>query len=186
MDESQSKNETTSLPLEAAIEAILFYKGDAVPISELSKITGVSKEDAEGEIAHLEASLSRRGLSLIRSEQGIMLGTNPAAAALIAEMRKEELERDPGNAGLEALTIILYRGPVSKPEIDYIRGVNSATVLRNLLIRGFIEKTADKEGGRAFLYHPTTDLLAYLGISRIEDLPEYDRMRNGLESEKVT
>jgi segregation and condensation protein B len=93
---------------------------------------------------------------------------------MIEELQKEELSRDLGRAGLETLTIILYKGPISRREIDYIRGVNSGFILRNLLIRGLIERAESQTGERSFSYKPTLALLEYLGISKRDDLPEYE------------
>ncbi len=67
---------------------------------------------------------------------------------------------------------------------DYIRGVNSQFILRNLLIRGLIERTDNKVDARIFLYKPSLTLLTYLGISKIEDLPEYDAIRKDIKSYK--
>jgi segregation and condensation protein B len=75
--------------------------------------------------------------------------------------------KDLGKAGLETLSIILYQGPISRAEIDYIRGVNSNFILRNLLIRGLIERVENPHDQRSFLYKPTLELISYLGLSKI-------------------
>jgi segregation and condensation protein B len=93
------------------------------------------------------------------------------------------LVRDLGKAGLETLTIILYKHPIKRSEIDYIRGVNSSFILRNLLIRGLIERLTEKEGlGRGYLYKPTLELLSHLGVSKIENLPESASITSELEN----
>ncbi len=86
-------------------------------------------------------------------------------------------------SALETLSIIIYRGPITKKEIDYIRGVNSGFILRNLLIRGLIEKDESKEG-RGVQYKPTLDLLSLLGISNLSELPEYDAVKKEIEDFK--
>ena len=88
--------------------------------------------------------------------------------------------KDLGKAGLETLSIILYRGPATRRDIDYIRGVNSQFILRNLLIRGLVEKIQNPDDQRTFFYKPTFQLLSYLGIGKLEDLPEYLTMKNDL------
>ena len=70
-----------------------------------------------------------------------MLGTAPQMSATVETLTKEELMKDLGKAGLETISIILYKGPISRAEIDYIRGVQSNFILRNLLVRGLIEKS---------------------------------------------
>ena len=110
-----------------------------------------------------------------------MLGTSPENHDLIEKLKKDELSKDIGKAGLETLSIVLYRGPVRKSEIDYIRGVNSGSILRNLMIRGLIERKSDEKDQRSFLYVPTFDLLSFLGISELNELPEYEKVKTELE-----
>ena len=74
---------------------------------------------------------------------------------------------------LEVLAIVLYKGPLSKIEIDYVRGVNSVFTLRNLLVRGLVERAAIKNSG-GFIYRPTFQLLQFLGVKSLEELPEKD------------
>lgn len=100
-------------------------------------------------------------------------GTHPDQSALIEKFQKEELSRDLGRAGLETLAVIAYRGPISRREIDQIRGVNSGFILRTLLIRGLIERVESASGERSFTYQPTLKLLQYLGVTQREDLPEF-------------
>ena len=113
-------------------------------------------------------------LRVMRNGDELEMRTSPEASTLIEKLTKEELYRDLGKAGLETLSIILYKSPIKRSEIDYIRGVNSSFIIRNLLIRGLIERVTEKEGaGRGFSYKPTIDLLAHLGVAKLEDLPEY-------------
>ena len=85
--------------------------------------------------AQLEQDLKGRGLSLVRTDDEVMLGTAKEFSGLIEDLAKEELSRDLGKAGLETLSIVLYLGPITRADIDYIRGVNSQFILRALLIR---------------------------------------------------
>ncbi len=78
-----------------------------------------------------------------------------------------------GKASLETLTIILYRGPITKSQIDYIRGVNSNFILRGLLIRGLIEREKNPDDERGFIYKPAIELITHLGIGSLSGLPEY-------------
>ena len=86
---------------------------------------------------------------------------------------------------METLSIVLYRGPVRKSEIDYIRGVNSATILRNLLVRGLVERKTDENNQRSFFYLPTFELLSYLGISELKELPEYEQTQKEIEDNQI-
>jgi segregation and condensation protein B len=111
----------------------------------------------------------------------VALGTHPDLSELMLSIRKEELSRDIGKAGLETLSIILYKGEVARSEIDYIRGVNSSFILRNLLIRGLVERFTNPSDSRSYLYKPTFQLMSFLGITKIEDLPKYEEVEEQLE-----
>jgi segregation and condensation protein B len=102
---------------------------------------------------------------------------------LIEKIIKEERERDLGRAGIETLAIIAYKGPVSKKEIEYIRGVNSQFALRNLLLRGLVERKASSWDERVIVYSITADALRHLGLGSITELPEYMDVRKQLEVE---
>ncbi len=130
----------------------------------------------------LETKLHDRGIRLLIHEDEITLGTASKVDPIIEKLTKEELSRDLGKAGLETLSIIAYRGPVSRRDIDYIRGVNSAFIVRNLLIRGLIEKVPSEKDERKFLYKPTLELLSYLGIQKMTDLPEYERVQSEINN----
>lgn len=164
--------------LNAKIEALLFFKGEGVKIKELTKLLKADKGEVENALEDLKAKLSDRGIQLMRKEDEVELRTTSQMSDLIEQIRKEELTKDLGKAGAETLSIILYKGPVTRAEIDYIRGVNSTFILRNLLIRGLIEKTSNPSDQRSFLYKPTLELLSFLGIKGVEDLPEFDTVQS--------
>ena len=170
------------LNLGAQIEAILFWKGEPLKIMKLAEMLSVTNDDVENAVKELETSLVARGLTLIRLEDEIGLGTHPEMGEKIKELTKEEITRDLGKAGLETMTIILYKGPVTRADIDYIRGVNSQFILRNLLIRGLIERVPNPHDERSYLYKPTFALLEYLGISKVEDMPEFESLKRTIDT----
>ena len=172
------------MTLEAKIEAILFFKGEPMSVKRLATLLSASEEEVTKGIVALEQNLAQRGVTLMRKENEVMLVTSQGASDLITQITKEELTRDLGKAGLETLSIILYRGPVSRREIDYIRGVNSSFIVRNLLIRGLVERVGSDKDERVFLYKPTFELLSYLGVTSVEDLPEYIDVRKEIEEHK--
>ena len=167
--------------LEPHIEAILFFRNEPTSIKKLVELSGRSTEDVHIAIENLKDKLTGRGVALIFKDDEVSLGTAPEFSATIEAMAKEELSRDLGKASLDTLTIVLYHGPVTKAQIDNIRGVNSGFILRNLLIRGLVEKNPNDKDQRSFLYKPTLELLAHLGIRQISDLPEYDDLRKSLD-----
>lgn len=150
-------------------------------VKELAKSLNASVGDTNTALSSLEEKLKGRGLVLIRKEEEVSLGTVPEMSEIIESFVKEEMSRDIGRAGLETLSIILYYGPISRRDVDYIRGVNSAFIIKSLLIRGLIERTQDKKDMRSFLYKPTMDLLRFLGIPKVENLPEYEKTREELK-----
>ncbi len=159
--------------LTSQIEAVLFYKNEPVTLKELSNLLEVSIEDIKKSVEELSVFYKDRGVVLLTADESICFGTDPAYSSLIENLKKEELSRDLGKAGLETLSIILYKGPISRREVDYIRGVNSGFIIRNLLIRGLIERAESESGERSYTYKPTLELFKFLGISKREDLPEF-------------
>ncbi len=172
------------MTLDAQIEAILFWKDEPLSKKKLASILKKEITEINDAIIILEEKLKDRGFILIHKDDEIILGTNPEISPIIEELTKDELNRDLGKAGLETLSIILYQGPITRGEIDYIRGVNSNFILRNLLVRGLIEKIVSPKDARSFMYRPTFELLQYIGISKIENIPDYHKIREEIENFK--
>lgn len=170
------------MPLDAKIEAVLFYRAEEVPIAELSRLLSVSDEDIQAGLDQLALRLEGKGVCLIRTSDRAVLATAPEAADIIGGAADDELTRELGKAALETLAILLYRGPSTRMEIDYIRGVNTQSILRTLAIRGLIEKQEAPGAGRAASYAPTTALLAHFGVTRAADLPSFDDFKKELET----
>jgi segregation and condensation protein B len=170
------------MKLDAKIEAVLFWKAEPMALSKLAKIFSVPVGEIEIALKTLEENLSGRGITLVKKDDEVTLRTSAEASDLIETLAREELTRDLGKAGLETLSVILYQGPIARRDIDYVRGVNSNFILRNLLVRGLIEKIENPKDHRSFLYRPTFDLLSFLGVSKIENLPEYSSVRAEIET----
>jgi len=163
------------------IEAILFYSGEPVEIDFLAKTLETEKEAISSALEDLAKTLELRGLRLLVHDGQASLVTAPEHSGIIEKIIKEERERELGRASIETLAIVAYKGPVSRKEIEYIRGVNSQFALRTLLLRGLIEKKQSDESGRVMVYTITSDTLRYLGLQNIADLPEYADMQKRLE-----
>ena len=170
------------MQLEQLIEALLFFKGEPMKINELVKLTKNNESDVKWAVVNLGKNLDGRGVVLMEKDGEVALGTSPEASETIEEMRQIELSRDIGKAGLETLAIVIYKGPVARSEIDYIRGVNSTFTLRNLMIRGLVERKTNPTDTRGFLYKPTLELLAFLGVGSMEDLPRYLEVEQELKT----
>ncbi|OHA33061.1 MAG: hypothetical protein A2928_00755 [Candidatus Taylorbacteria bacterium RIFCSPLOWO2_01_FULL_45_15b] len=168
------------LHLESKIEALLFWRNEPLSREYIAKAIGVGMDEIEIAITSLKGALANRGIVLVVHDDILTLGTSPHMSKIIENLAKEELARDLGKAGLETISMILYYGPLSRKEIDYFRGVNSQFIVRNLLIRGLIEKAEGKPSERSTYYQTSVALLGHLGITDIRDLPEYDAVRQEL------
>jgi len=164
---------------DSQIEALLFALGRPLSRTELQKMLGVSQDAIESGLKTL--AQRKAGVSLVDDGIEVELRIDAQNSALIEKIRKEEYNRDIGKAGLEALSAVLYRGPLTRSEIDFIRGVNSSQTLRTLTLRGLVRKIPNPKDERSFLYEPTTELLAQLGVSRMQDLPDYAQVRQKLQ-----
>jgi len=184
MEEETKKEKSDIEKLCTGVEAVLFWKGEPVSIKKLSQILEKTEEEVSVALNDLEQNLSSRGIVLVRKENEVALGTSKEVSPLIEKLTKEELIKDLGKAGLETLSIIIYQGPVSRAEIDYIRGVQSTFILRNLMIRGLVEKIQNPSDQRSFLYKPTFELLSYMGITKIEEMPEFAKAKEEIENFK--
>jgi segregation and condensation protein B len=168
------------MPLDILIEGLLFYKSAPQKKTSLLKLYSVSPTELKTAIAHLKNRLEAGATRLIETENEITLATAPTLAPFIEQIRKADIKSDIGKAGAETLAIVLYRGPVSRSEIDRVRGVNSSFILRNLLIRGLIERSANSKGS-GYSFAVTPALLAQLGVSDSTSLPEFARITDALE-----
>lgn len=145
------------------------------------KLFDLSEEDLTSAIQTLKERLLSGATRLIETDDEIQLATSADLAPIIETIRKNELKADIGKAGSETLAIILYRGPISRPEIDRVRGVNSSFILRNLLIRGLIERTRNSKTN-SFEFSVTPTLLAELGITHKHELPDFAKINDMLEN----
>ncbi|OGM93200.1 SMC-Scp complex subunit ScpB [Candidatus Wolfebacteria bacterium RIFOXYB2_FULL_49_7] len=165
--------------LVAALEALLFVHGDPLDVKKISSVLKAEKQDVEQAIATLAGHLehAERGLMLVRQESRVQLATKPTFASMVEHLVKDEFEEKLTPAALETLSLIAYLGPISRARVDYLRGVNSSYSVRNLLMRGLVEKTSDPQSPHVVAYRVSFDLLKHLGVSSIEDLPDYQKYK---------
>jgi segregation and condensation protein B len=178
--------ETMALSPAATLEAILFAAGESMPRTRLQALLGVSDDLMEAGLAELRHSLQGRGVALVETDDEIELRTAPEAASLIRKMRESELSRDLGKASLEALAIILYKDGATRSEVDWVRGVNSSTAIRSLLMRGLIERGEDAADKRRARYTASIDALAHLGITSRENLPRFAEFQATFASQEAS
>lgn len=162
------------------LEALLFALGRPATRKELAAALGVESAALESAIATLQKGGAGRGIVCVDDGREVELRAAPEATELIEAVRKAEFSREIGRAGAETLAAVLYRGPLTRSEIDFIRGVNSSQTIRTLLMRGLLRKVPNPRDERSFLYEPTTELLSEMGLGHQDELPEYDTLRQKL------
>ncbi len=169
--------------LAAKIEAFLFARGEPIQITALSKVFGLPSEEIERALRELEETYlsSKRGIILIRGNEGVALGTRPDFGEFLKKAFGEELHQELTPAALETLAIVAYRGPISRPEVDAIRGVNSTFMLRNLMLRGLISRSQEPGRHNVWLYEITIECMKMLGISKKEELPDFETLSQSLD-----
>lgn len=168
------------MPIDVLIEGLLFYKSAPQKKQTILKLFEITEEELAGAIATLHTRLTTGATRLLETTDEIQLVTAPELAPIIETLRKNELKADIGKAGAETLAIILYQEPITRAEIDRIRGVNSSFILRNLMIRGLVARTHNKNrGGFEFTISPA--LLAHLGVTHKGQLPDFAQVANALE-----
>lgn len=163
--------------LKSVIESILFIQGEPLEVSRLAKISGAAESEVRSALGELRSEYRERGIQLIANGGEWQLVTNPEHKAIVEKFITSDLSEELSRAAIEVLTIVAYKGPLSRMRIEYIRGVNSAFTLRNLLIRGLVTREENPDDRRSYLYRISTDFLKYLGLTRLEDLPSYEEFR---------
>ncbi len=169
--------------LESKIEGLLFYKGEPVEIKEIAKLLDVKIEEVKDALETLKSNLAGRGMMLMEKNDEVMLATSSELAPILEKIRKDELTKELSKASLETLAVIIYKKGATRSEIDYIRGVNSNFILRNLSIRGLVEKITDPGDQRRYIYRPTFELLSFLGVPSVENMPDFEKVMNTLVNE---
>jgi segregation and condensation protein B len=169
------------MPIDVLIEGLLFYKSAPQKKQTILKLFEITEVELGNAITTLNTRLQNGATRLVETTDEIQLVTAPELAPVIEALRKSELKADIGKAGAETLAIILYQEPITRAEIDRIRGVNSSFILRNLMIRGLVNRTHNKSrGGFEFTISPA--LLAHLGITHKGQLPDFANVANALEN----
>lgn len=163
------------------IEGYLFYTGEPVATKKLAKVFDVSEGEVRDALKMLEENLAGHGIILMKNGDEVMLATHPEMGEVILDIKKQELSDPLSKAALETLTIILYKDGATKPEIDFIRGVNSGFMLRNLLVRGLVEKIPNPDDNRVTKYRATFDTMRYLGIAAVTELPHFEQFKQEIE-----
>src|SRR5688572_8654395 len=174
---SSEQNIDIELPLSTKLEAMLFVAGEPVTTSQLATALDVAPSVIERGLNELYASLTTRGLRLQRHAGRVQLTTAPQLADLIERFLGLEATTHLSRAALETLAIIAYQQPVTRPQIDAIRGVNSDSMLKSLLHKGLILETGRADSpGRPILYSTAPEFLQHFGLNSILELPPLTKL----------
>jgi len=168
---SMSRTDLTS-----SLESLLFISGEPVALARLAKLLEKEEDDikkALDVLAEKYNSDASCGLMLIMKDGKAVLVTKPENMALVETFTKGSMQENLSRVALEVLSIIAYRAPISRAEIESIRGVNCSFTIRNLLLRDLIERQTSPTDTREYVYFPTFRLLQLLGLQGTQDLPEY-------------
>ncbi len=176
----------TEPTLHQQIEALLFVSGEPLEITHLAKILERPNVEIETALRELHDKYQHdplSGLMLLEHDGSAELVTRSECSRVVAAFTQSTLQEDLSKAALEVLAIVAYRAPITRAEIEAIRGVNCSFTLRNLLLRGLVDRFDNPEDSREYLYRPTVALIEKLGLGRIEDLPQYQELR---QDERLT
>jgi segregation and condensation protein B len=172
LEPSSEQNLEIELPLSVQLEALLFVAAEPVTTAQLAAALDVSPSVIERGLNELDAQLSNRGLRLQRHSGRVQLTTAPQLAELIERFLGLESTTHLSRAALETLAIIAYQQPVTRPQIDSIRGVNSDSMMKSLLSKGLSLESGRADGpGRPILYSTTPEFLQHFGLNSILEMP---------------
>lgn len=165
--------------VEPILESLLFISGEPISFKKLEKITSINEGGLKLSAGVLAKKYSdeKMGLRILIKENKVQMVTAGENSKYVEKFLKSDIEGELSKAALEVISIIAYRGPVSRMEIEEIRGVNCSFTLRHLMIRGLIERINKPDDARAYLYRISFDFLKKLGVERVENLPKFDEMR---------
>lgn len=167
------------------IEALLFLATKPLSVHSIAKTLGEKGSDVTAALVSLaeKRNTDDSGIHLTHIEDEWQLVTNPECSDLGEKLMKDE-DGELTRPSLEALTIIAYRGPITKPEIEAIRGVNCTLILRNLLMRGLIEEKEDPMKGQ-LVYTLSIEMMRHLGLHDVRELPQFDELHGNAKIEKL-
>jgi segregation and condensation protein B len=162
--------------LQSQIESLLFVASKPLTLKQLAKWTGSSESAVQAAVDALSVARAGQGVVLLSASDGFQLATNSENSELVKNFLNADLRESLTEATVEVLGIVAYRQPISKAEIESIRGVNSQYSLRALLMRGLIEKIPNPNDARGSLYQVTTEFMQQLGITSVVDLPDFEEL----------
>lgn len=177
----------TAAELVSLLESLLFVAADPVPPERLRSTLGCSETTLTEVVDALSEQLQARGIRLQRGPEGFELVSAPEHAAIVEKFLGIQASGRLSGPAMETLAIIGYRQPVSRLQIEEIRGVNSDRALRSLLNQGLIQEVGRASGvGRPVLYGTTGEFLQRFGLASLSELPEIELSNEGQASSSAS
>lgn len=168
--------------MKTKIESLLFISSKPLTAKSIvSFLTRQGEKITEQQVLEIVEELKQKhnqsesGIHLVQAGKELQMTTNPEVAEIIKKFLKDDTTGELTPASLETLTVVAYRGPITKPELEQIRGVNCSLIIRNLLIRGLITFEENKNSGQNS-YEVTVEFLKHLGLNKVKELPDYERL----------
>ena len=170
----------------AQIESLLFISNQPFTFKKLAQLVNADTAAVEQAVTELVTMYNnnQRGVNITVAGDKVQMVTSGDNTKLVADFIKEETTGELTKASLETLTIVAYRGPITRPELEQIRGVNCAVILRNLLMRGLVEAHEEKKKMQ-ISYSVTLDFLKFLGITGQSELPDYEKLNSSESLKKI-
>lgn len=162
--------------LKNVIESILFIANKPLRAKNLAKFLETDEALVQTALAELAAAKKEAGIVVLDNNGEYQMATNAKYSTQVKNFLNMELREKLTDATVEVLAIIAYRQPISKAEIEAIRGVNSQYSIRHLLMRGLVERIPNPRDARSFLYQTATEFLQHLGLTSVKDLPEFEKL----------
>ncbi|MCR4280632.1 MAG: SMC-Scp complex subunit ScpB [Candidatus Komeilibacteria bacterium] len=161
------------------LESLLLVASKPLGLKKLQSLLGAKSEELKEALFVLQDRYNRpdSGVRILLNNDAVQLATSPEASELVKDFLKDETTGELTRPSLETLTIIAYRQPVTKAELEQIRGVNCSLILRNLMIRGLVESWEDKKLLTTY-YGVTHEFLRFLGINSAAELPDFEKLNN--------
>jgi segregation and condensation protein B len=154
------------------LESLLFVANGPVPLEQIQKTLDIPPAEVDAALLALELTYTGRGLRIQRKGAEVQLTTAPESAPYVERFLGLQLSNKLSGAALEALAVVAYRQPVTRAQVEAVRGVNSDGVLSTLLARGLVSEVGRLEAaGRPILYGTTFEFLQYFGLKDVRQLP---------------
>jgi segregation and condensation protein B len=173
----EETTETVASEHVSQLEALLFASDAPLPLARVAEVLEIDEAGARAAVDALRAACERpgRGLAVVEVGGGVRLVTRPEHAPVLMSLQRLRLKSRLSRAAVETLAIVAYRQPISRPEIEQLRGVGTESVLTHLLERRLLRVVGRKSTpGRPVLYGTTREFLEHFGLRDLEDLPPFE------------